>query len=80
MVRDARWEMVWAEVRPWTEHAGWVQFSVEVAPDAVSEWTAMHQDDLAMDPMVFAGMLAQMVRELDARLGDAPASSVTDRA
>lgn len=68
MTRDPRWEVVWADVRPWAKHPSWIQFYVEVAPGSLSEWTSLHEDDLAMDANVFGGGLEHMIRDLDARL------------
>jgi hypothetical protein len=65
---DPRWDEVWAEVRPWAKHPGWMQFYVEVGPGSLAEWTSLHEDDLARHRAVFGGILDHMIRDLDARL------------
>lgn len=67
MTRDARWEPVWATTRRWKGHPGWLQFYVDLGPD-ISYWTALHSDDIAMDPAVFGGMWTQVVRDVDEQL------------
>ena len=65
MERDERWVQPWAEVRPWKGHPGWVKFYMEVAPGSYAEATCFHDDDLAMGPRVFHGVLDHLVKSLD---------------
>jgi len=48
-----------------------VQFYVEVASGFFAQWTALEEDDLAMAPAVFGGMLSHMVDDHDAQLESA---------
>jgi hypothetical protein len=48
-----------------------VQFYVEGAPGSFPQGTALQEDDLAMAPAVFGGMLSHMVDDLDAQLESA---------